>query len=180
MEAGALAILGGECTENFVLQLLQQWPTLSQLTYRIWEYTDRIEITMEGKEGAVPEWEAIRSLERGRVFGEKGGDLSLRRDGDRFLWRFVGPAGTVAPEIGNPEDFWKTGKPGAAFYQNEETALLWGERREGSQTWFDSRAAKAVLRYPIDSRNRVQVKYRTYSHEGRLEFVWMTQLSKLD
>ena len=50
--------------------------------------------------------------------------------------------------------------------------LLIIERRPEFELWFDDRAAGATLKYPVDLSGRLQLKYRTYSRAGRVEFVW--------
>lgn len=157
---------GGDCAEAELLELLKSWPNLNDMPYRIWEYTNSIKLERNS------EPDHARWLERGRLFGE-GGDLSLRRDGDRFLWHFVGrPDVTKLPTTGNPRNFWETGS-NVKFHKNEETALLWGRYDADLKRWFDDRAAKADLTYPVAKDwNRVQVNYWTFSRAGRVEFVW--------
>ena len=160
-----LSIWGGECAEAKLLSLVQHWTKEAEMPYRIWEYSDNINF----EKNTVPD--DVLWLERGRLFGS-GGDLNLRRDGGRFLWYFVGKVGITPPTIGSPCNFWEV-EPEAAFHQNGETALLWGERREGTDLWFDDRAAKANLIYPAEADwSRVQVYYWTFSRAGRVEFVW--------
>lgn len=168
-----LAIWGGWCTEADVLTLLKQWPEHdTAMPYRIWEYAS--EIVFE--ERTLPA--EVRWLERGRLFGS-GGDLALRRDGDRFRWRFVGPDGACSPDGFDAKDFWRT-EPEARFHENKETALLWGERKEDFDLWFEDRTARAKLKYPWDRAGRVQVKYQTFSRAGRVEFVWLLGLEAYD
>lgn len=171
-----LAIWGGRCgTEADVLQLLQKWPKRDEaMPYRIWEYSDRIDFE-EKKLPQDAHW-----LERGRLFGP-GGDLEVRRDGDRFYWRFVGRAGARPPDGSfHALNFWTQTEPGTRFFHSEDRALLWGERREGFDHWFDDRVARARLNYPWDKEGRVQVKYRTFSRAGQVEFVWLLGLESYD
>ena len=175
-----LSIWGGECSEDQLPRFIGQWPTLTRLTYRIWEYTSRIVIRKAGDAEDIPAQARVPRLERGRLFGGTGGDLSLRRDGDVFLWHFVGPAGCVPPEASVVRDFWQVGEPNARFHVGEESSLLWGERKEGFDRWFDDWVGSAILEYPMDCLNRVKVRYRTYSRRGRVEFVWLRELDKTD
>jgi len=171
-----LAIWGGHCiTEADVLKLLQDWPKGDEaMPYRIWEYSNRIDFE-EKKLPQDAHW-----LERGRLFGP-GGDLEVRRDGDRFYWHFVGRAGTQPPH-GNlhAQDFWAQAEAGTRFFYNEDRALLWGERRKEFDRWFDDRAARAKLTYPWEQAGRVQVKFWTFSRAGRVEFVWLLGLEGYD
>lgn len=171
-----LAIWGGWCaTEADLLKLLQDWPKRDEaMPYRIWEYSDQI--TFEEKK--LPQ--DAHWLERGRLFGP-GGDLEVRRDGDRFYWHFVGRVG-MQPPAGNfhAQDFWTESETGTRFFHCEKHALLWGERREGFDRWFDDRAARAKLSYPWEEVGRVQVNYQTFSRSGQVEFVWLLGLEGYD
>lgn len=168
-----LSIWGGECSEGQVLTLLVSWPNSDLMPYRLWEYSSKITFEQD----TLPD--SAQWLERGRLFGEKGGDLSTRRDGNRFRWRFVGPAGACPPDGFDAKDFWRT-EPKAQFHENKETALLWGEWKEGFDLWFEDRTARAELQYPLEQTGRVQVKYQTFSRTGRVEFVWLLGLEAYD
>lgn len=165
-----LAVWGGTCTEGVLTEFLAGWP-LERMPYRIWESTDRIDFE---KDAPAP---SVALLERGRLFGP-GGDLELRRESDRFHWRFVGPPDIRPPQGYDTDetDFW-TQHPDAAFHCSEGTVLLWGERR--GDGWQDDRVAAARLDYPApaDSK-RVQVRYNVYSRAGQVDFVWLTGLSE--
>jgi hypothetical protein len=185
-----LAIWGGACDVTDVLTLLEKWPqrvdwwrccwtwvlkllgksTQCDVTmpYRIWQYVDHIVC----EEKTLPE--RMDWLERGRLFGP-GGDLTIRRDGERFYWHFVGRPDIQPPQghFGS-ENFWEqAGEAGATFMCREQHALLWGERQAGFDLWFDERAGRATLRYPLDETGRVRIKYQTFSRAGRVEFVWL-------
>jgi len=164
-----LAIWGGTCSEDILLDFIQDWP-LEQMPCRIWKYTNRIAFEEQPPTNAT-------LLERGRLFGV-GGDLELRRDGNVFRWRFVGKLGIRLPKGYDTDEanFW-TDNQEAAFHCYEETALLWGKR--SSEGWYDDRVAAADLRYPVDGEpERVQVHYKTFSRAGCIEFVWFTGLSE--
>lgn len=162
----ALAIWGGFCPESALTEFLGAWD-LREMPYRIWEFVS--EIVFE--RGTMPGNVAL--LERGRLFGP-GGDLELRREGDGFAWRFIGPAGTAPPPAAaDAQDYWAH-HPDATFFQRTETALLWGTRR--SDAWYDDRVGAARLNYPGEGE-RLQVRYKTFSRAGQVEFVWLTELS---
>lgn len=165
-----LAILGGTCKEQDVLSFLQAW-SLSGTPYRIWEYASEIVF----QENTLPLDTGL--LERGRLFGPVG-DLSLRRDGGRFRWHFVGKAGTEVPKGPyEAQDFWQSeANKDARFHRNAESALLWGERKEGFNLWFEDRVAGARLKYPSKDTGRVRINYQTFSRAGRVEFVWLLGL----
>lgn len=167
-----LAILGGQCTEKDLLNFIDQWRT--KFHFRIWEYASEIVFEIEK---AAPSLINVSLLERGRLFG-KDGDLSLRREGDRFYWNFVGPAGTHAPE-GNfgTRNYWDTinkHRP-KTFHQYHEKTLLWGELNNGR--WHELRVAGAQLDYPVEGK-RIQLEYKVLSNAGQISFVWYTGLSE--
>jgi len=163
-----LTILGGVCCENDLPDFLQRWD-LGGMPYRIWESVSEIVFEKD----TLPQNVAL--LERGRLFGP-GGDLELRRDGQTFIWRFIGPAGAqTPPEDEHTRNYWED-HPQVTFHQREETALLWG--RWNGETWTDDRVGAARLNYPHPPAERVQIHYRTYSRAGRVEFVWLTGLSE--
>lgn len=158
-------VVGGMCPEAELLGWLVRLD-LSGMDVRIWEFTDRCTIGSDGPP------EQVERLERARLFG-KGGDLDIRRDGSRFLWRYVGKS-EKAPE-GKP-----LGWPGSEanpVYRRKRTALLWGERKEKQPQWFEDRTAGAALTYPVDSTPaRVQVCYYEYTQAGRTLAVWLRGL----
>lgn len=165
-----LSIWGGTCPEDALTDFLAGWP-LEKIPYRIWESTDRIDFE---RDSSAPN---VALLEHGRLFGP-GGDLDLRRDGDVFHWRFVGVPNVHPPEGYDAEEnnFWQCYQD-AKFHCYKETTLLWG--RQNDETWHDDRVAAAKLDYPApNGTERVQVEYRVYSRAGRVEFVWLTGLSK--
>lgn len=162
-------ITGGECVEGNLLRWLKGLD-LTKMDVRIWEFTDRCTIGTEG-----PPKKAER-LERARLFGE-GGDLEIRRDGGKFLWRFVGKK-DYAPE-GKPLELRRA--EGDPVYRREQTALLWGERKDGQPQWFEDRTAGAALTYPVeDAPARVQVRYHEYTQAGRTLVVWLRGLEAYD
>jgi hypothetical protein len=171
-----LAIWGGQCSEADVLALLRDWPQRDEdMPFCIWEYADRIVIERE----TLPE--GTGWLERGRLFGP-GGDLTVRRDGEHFLWHFVGRWGARPPSGSyGAQDFWtQPNEAGTTFHQREKCALLWGERQEGFDLWFENRTARAELRYPLEQTGWVRVRYQTFSRAGQTEFVWLMGLEAHD
>jgi hypothetical protein len=165
-----LAIWGGECAETGLLAFLAAWD-LSEMPFRIWEYASRIDF----QRGTLPD--NISLLERGRLFGE-GGDLTLRRGGPGFFWHFVGQSETYPPANYKAEDFWNSNTD-LTFHRWDETALLWGERKNGATRWLDDRVGRADLDYPVPEEwKRVQVRYWAFSHAGRTAFVWLRGLEE--
>ncbi len=165
----SLSIWGGRIREGDVRKFLEMWPTISGMPYRIWEYASHIVF----EEYTLPE--DLYLLQRGRLFGE-GGDLELRRDGQDFSWRYIGPAGVSPPEGYAAQSYWKL-HPNVPFHQREESVLLWGRKEESR--WADARVGRASLTYPAKSTwKRVLLRYRTYSKAGRVQFVWYLSLDE--
>ncbi|MEK6285815.1 MAG: CRISPR-associated protein Csx19 [Acidobacteriota bacterium] len=170
-----LAIWGGLCAETELAELLSKY-SLNEMPFRIWEYASRIDFERD----ALPD--EINLLERGRLFGD-GGDLELRRDGANFRWRFIGKP-TAQPPSSNqsaPDKFWTKTKV-VTFHRCDESALLWGERKDGQTRWFDDRVGRASLDYPEPAATaawqRVRICYWTFSRAGRVEFVWLRELAE--
>jgi len=169
-----LSIWGGRCTEKDLLPFLESWSKQAQMPYRIWEYVSGIVFEKEKS----PSAKDVVLLQRGRLFGE-GGDLEVRRDGAEFSWRFVGPAGVQPPGGYSAKDYWAShhNVEDVTYFQDEATALLWGEWEEKKEKWHDDRVGAADLKYPTSGK-RVQVHYKTFSRGGRIAFVWYTGLSE--
>lgn len=165
-----LAIWGGVCAEAELPAFLTAWD-LGEMPFRIWEYASQIDF----QRSTLPD--SISLLERGRLFGE-GGDLTLRHDGAGFCWHFIGPPEARPPADHKAEDFWSSNHS-LTFHRWDETALLWGERKDGAACWLDDRVGRANLNYPVPGEwQRVQVGYWTFSHAGRTAFVWLRGLEE--
>lgn len=172
-----LAAWGGAFDALRLGDFLQVWglPRL-EMPWSLWQWTDRIII----ERGSVAH--DLDHLERGRVFGP-GGDLSLRRDGGRVLWHFVGPADAAPPSGFSFASYWD-GREDAPIRLRERTALLWGEERRDKDknplgVWYEDRVAAAALKYPLSAgARRVQVCYREYLHGGCVELVWLLELEE--
>lgn len=169
-----LAVWGGAFDATRLDDFLQAWGLpRSGMPWSLWQWTDKIHLGHgEGSPGDLD------YLERGRVFGE-GGDLSLRRDGDRFLWYFVGEPRTSQPQGFNVADYWE-GREDKPVRSRQRTALLWGSKEaaelHGKTGWYEDRVGQAELDYPNINGDRVQVCYREYLRGGRVELVWLLGL----
>ncbi len=171
-----LAIWGGRCTEDELLDFLTGWQ-LKDAPYRIWEYVS--EITFD--KDSLPKNETL--LEHGRMFGP-GGDLTIRRDGGEFRWHFVGESDMKPPEGYRDNNFWDAHSD-LKFHQWENKALLWGKyagkNEAGEHYWHNDRVARAKLTYPVPDGaewERVMIKYYTFSQAGQVQFVWFRELTK--
>ncbi|MCB2160719.1 hypothetical protein KQH40_01390 [bacterium] len=166
-----LSVLGGICQETDLLFLLETWPTLRDMPFAIWEYTDEILFEMNTLPQRDLDW-----LERGKLFGD-GGDLTVRRDGEDFRWWFVGPK-----DVHPAEQFLLSTKVWTdvvGFVQVENQSLLWGELVQESDppVWFENRVAGADLSYPVsEGKNKIRVEFTEFRYAGNTEFVWFKRL----
>lgn len=145
-----LVVLGGEFPAVGLGAFLDAWRGAgAALPWRIWEYTSRLVMAKQGDPATDADaWPtSVDYVERGRLFGA-GGDLDLRRDRDRVLWRFVGlaettllagivvrrgeqplddytPAADGQPARFAADSLW-TAHPDAEFHAYDKQALLWG------------------------------------------------------
>lgn len=166
-------ILGGQFTADRLNDFLSVWrKRWAAMPRRIWEHISTIEFANEPRE---PEF-----LQRADIFGE-GGHLALRRDGNRWLWHFVGPIGQTAPEGFDQEpecvDFWASGQS-AKLRRYDESVILWGERKSGQAVWWEDRVAAAGLSYPDQKEGRVYLDFWRYTLDGQTAFIWYRKLSQ--
>jgi hypothetical protein len=163
VKAGQLTIIGGEFTVNLLDNFMNQWP-LHEMPYRIWDSFDQVKF----EKGTLPD---SRLLERGRIFGGAG-DLDIRRDGNRFLWRFVGE---LKPDIQNGFNFhyfWDEQPEIKYLHCSEEKAMLWGKYEAEVGRWYDNRVGSARLKYPLDNDSeRVVLVFKQYSYAGQVQFI---------
>lgn len=173
-DADLPAVWGGEFPAKKIGEFLKAWslPDRKDMPWCLWEQIDRI--VLENK--TLPT--ALDLLEYGRIFGE-GGDLSISRDEDKFLWHFVGKSGTAKPEgFKSANNFWSQQKD-LRFRQWEESALLWGKKHDKDKDqWFDDRVARAKLVYPGLQSSRVEIYYRIYTNSGQIKLVWLLGLRR--
>jgi hypothetical protein len=170
---GGLTALGGN--ESFspetARRLLTAWGIpRPDMPWGVWEFMDEI-TPIQGVESIR---EDLEYLERVRVFG-RGGDVEVRRDGDRLLWRFVGPGGLNAPAGFAALDYWAAHPE--PLHRRELTTLLWGEYDPEAKTWREDRVRAANLNYaaPTDWR-RVALRFAEYAHAGVVAHVWWLDL----
>ena len=165
-------IVGGRFShprlEAFLSEWREQW---GNMPWRIWEHVSAIAFA---DEPAQSEW-----LQRADIFGP-GGHLSLRRDGERWLWHFIGAALPTPSTEFKSSDFWEENGD-AVLRRYEESVILWGEKVDKTKTkatadvklWHDDRVGAALLEYPQMSGNsRVYLHYWRYSEAGQTAFVW--------
>jgi hypothetical protein len=180
---GELKAVDGKTLEQVLAQFLDAWDLPNRrMRYCIWEYTHRIEFNTHTLPGEAEH----HLLERGRVFGE-GGDLSLRRDGQRFLWHFVGDGKNAKPNGVEISDFWNDSSELKANHDfklrpYDQTAMLWGEYRDDLGRWQDDRVGWAKLSYPVSGAEakkkgkRLRLYYTVFTNAGHVAFVWWKEL----
>lgn len=162
------AILGGEFPAERLSDFLSVWQARwSAMPYRLWEHISLIEFADEPKQ---PEF-----LQRAEIFGE-GGHLSLRRDGNRWLWHYVGEAVALPLNGFGAMDFWEA-NPNCQLRRYAESVILWSEKKESDNLWSDGRVAAARLNYPLKSDGRVYLHFWRYTENGQTAFAWHRKLS---
>jgi hypothetical protein len=167
-EAERPVILGGEFPDGQLNDFLNVWRACwDAMRYRVWEHISHIEFADEPRQ--------LEFLQRAEIFGEVG-HLSARRDGDRWLWHYVGEAVNLSLSGFGATNFWEV-NPGCQLRRYAETVILWGERKGNSPRWFDDRVAASILAYPLDTNGRVHLHFWRYTENGQTAFVWFRKLS---
>ena len=167
-------ILGGQFAVDrlgdFLAAWRGRWGTMDQ---RIWEHISFIEFADKPKE---PQY-----LQRAEIFGE-GGHLSLRRDGSRWLWHYVGDPVPLPLEgfakREECENFWTDDRQ-IELRRYDEQVILWGkrDREKGHTIWWEDRVAAANLDYPNQKGERVYLDFWRYTQDEQTVFVRYRKLS---
>ena len=173
-----LTIWGGDFVASEIADFLAIWEwSQMDMPWRIWEWAS--DMAFEHQTGtptpAAGDFRSMAWLERARFFGPSG-DLELRRDGERFLWRFVGGVKKIRASQGfEPDNYWKD-RATWRLHVKDRVALLWGqELPDHLGQWQEDRVAAAQLHYPNtqgDEQGRVRLHYREYLRGGNVEAVW--------
>jgi hypothetical protein len=169
-----LSIWGGNFEAERLDDFLERWKLdQREMPWRIWEQVSKIVFQWETQPGDS------ELLERGQLFGP-GGDLSLRRNGSRLLWHFIGPAGVEPPAGFEARSYWEDEKR-RPLREHEESVLLWGEWRSTPGRWLEDRVGQADLQYPkVLGEERVWLDYWRYEEAGQTAFVWYRRLRGLE
>ncbi len=162
------AILGGEFPAGQLNEFLDIWrPRWDAMRYRVWEHISHVEFADAPTQP--------KFLQRAEIFGG-GGHLSLRRDGNRWLWHYVGETVDLPLARFGATDFWE-GNPDCQLRRYAESVILWGKREDDRPRWFDDRVAAANLAYPLNAKGRAYLHFWRYTDNGQTAFVWYRELS---
>jgi hypothetical protein len=170
-------IYGGHFAHSDLAKFLAEWePNWAQMRYRIWEQINEIGFHDKPKERDF--------LQRAEVFGT-GGHLSLRRDGNRWLWHFIGPVDTPVGSNWAAEPFWNEKHlQKVELRRYTESVILWGEaivdnQQKKTGVWWEDRVGAARLNYPDELKEhaRVYLHYWRYTEGGQTAFVWYRELN---
>lgn len=176
-----------QSAEEKISQFISAWqPVFDENAIAIWETIDSIDMP---KVKDIPS--EYSELMRARFFGIRG-DLSLRRDGSRLYWHFIGDAKFDVPKIKNSCNFWEKQEKLPASEQVKELrletnveALLWGERivpKSGKAFWREDRVGAIDLFYPVEitkvkeQKQRAKIHYDVFWQSGQPAFVWLKDL----
>jgi hypothetical protein len=154
--------------------------SFADMSYVIQEHAHDIAFQIADTNNIVSQNPAL--LERMEIFGASG-NLSLRRNGNEFLWHFIGHDTEARQDTLSKleaaqfkvREFWKENSE-CRFYKRDESALLWGEY-DGNR-WHDDRVGWANLDYPIGPKQRVQIDYTVFTDNGQTSFVWWKELKE--
>jgi hypothetical protein len=132
-----LTLIGGEIALADLRDFLAEWHAALAFEYIIHETVDGINFLSQDQFNR----DAVETMNllRHNAFGEMG-DLNLRRDSQRILWRYVGnPSFPTTFERRNYGTPLEKGTP--------VSSLLWGKALANGQH-FEERVAKGKLAYP--------------------------------
>jgi hypothetical protein len=169
-----LVIWGGEFSDGQLDAFLDAWGELlvNPMFWHMYEYVSNFLVKR------VSSLEAARptsgfDLERVRFFGPSG-DLDLRRDGQRFLWRFIGERDSSWPDLSpsfEVRDFWAESPPDPpVFRQVAHRYYQWraGDERVNQDWWRET---------GFSSGRDIYLTQDHYLHSGRIAFVRYTDLT---
>lgn len=184
-----------QSAEEKISKFISAWqPFFDEKAIAIWETIDCIKMP---KAKDIPS--VYGELMRARFFGADG-DLSLRRDGNRLYWHFIGtPRDDFPfPKIKNACNFWDKQEKLSEGERVKELrlqagveALLWGKRvvpdsKLENAFWREDRVGAIDLVYPVDELKnettqdqRAKILYDVYWHNGQPAFVWLKGLDKV-
>jgi|SRR5208337_2143706 len=175
---GDLTILGGQIPRVEEIGSFLDALNLprSDVPFVVWETVDEFLFLRERRPELDP-----ALFERARFFGVEG-DLELRRDRDRVLWRYLGNLAPTVPPDFDPLDFW-TSHEGLELLERDDCSLLWGKYNVALGRWHDDRVGWARLEYlcadrahPHEPADRVTLHYTLLMDGGQIAFVWWKNL----
>lgn len=161
-----IVLWGGPFPESDTMIFLQGW-NFDTMPYTILETITQPVQFIETSHV----YETNIDLVRLHVFGD-GGDLTVRRDGRDFYWRYVGYVQPTQPV--NCEVFQRSLSLGSTI-----TTMLWGRWNQEKQIWQENRVGKALLEYPhIADAERVQLTSVEVYAGKELVAIWTTGLQE--
>lgn len=188
-------IWGGEFASDDLIAFLTAWqPAQRDLAWRICEWVS--DLRFEYQAPSLPE--SPEYLELVHYFGA-GGDLLVRRDNFRWLWRFVGPRDAELPDsfvltdddcpaeqpsnAFEAADYW-VAHPARGLQAETRYVLLWGKKRgaagAGPNAIFWQEDRVAGVHRPLQYQgpwgehrpDRVRLRYQAFLKNGNVEAVW--------
>ena len=179
-----IIIWGGVFDAEEFKDFMVAW-VFADMAYVIQEHAYDITFQIADTDNIVSQNPAL--LERLEIFGASG-NLSLRRNGNEFLWHFIGDDTEARQDTLSKLEaaqfmvrfFWKENSA-CRLYKRDESALLWGEY-DGDH-WHDDRVGWAELKYPTPdtmkkNKQRVQIDYTVFTDNGQTSFVWWKELKQ--
>lgn len=173
--ADDLVIRGGEFAGNRLAEFIQAWEAANldgALTWAMVEEVSRFYVLRLNRPGeAIPDDPYL--LERCRLFGPTG-DLDIRRERDRFLWRFIGDSLESWPALEEFEfqDFWRGREPKPVFRAVEREYMQWRpEDGRASNQWrgetsLAGKDTRLKQIHYLDSGRIAFVRYVTFEEES--------------
>jgi hypothetical protein len=176
----SIIIWGGVFKEERFKDFMSAWSFADM--YVIQEHAHKIDFQLADADSIVNQNPEL--LERMEIFGASG-NLSLRRNGDQFLWHFISDDGQARQETLNKfavanlevKKFWDENTE-HKLYRRDESALLWGDYDTNFNRWHDDRVGWANLDYPTGQRKRMQIDYTVFTDYGQTAFVWWKELKQ--
>ncbi|ODS36719.1 MAG: hypothetical protein A7315_04630 [Candidatus Altiarchaeales archaeon WOR_SM1_79] len=160
---GDIQIWGGKIKEEELQEFMKKW-NFSDMQFRIKETVKEINIDKNKN----LDLQDVELIERIRIFGNAG-DIDLRRNGNRFIWRYIGEDSPPSNLPGHVCNFWgKDKNSNKKFFVGYREVILWNKN--------DPRVAKAKLNYPIKNAERVKIRYKTLSEGGIISFVQFIEI----
>lgn len=157
-----LVIWGGDFASDQLPTFLAQWgDTLARLMWHIVVQPSKFLVLRSSPPPTQPE-----QINRLHLFGETG-DLLIRRDEDRFFWRFIGLRSADWPQPDDADDFW-VDHANTSFIAVESSYIQW--RKGDDRTGLDLSDYFPDIEGG-DTDPNIVLRQVHYLDQGRLAFV---------